>query len=129
MPTGFTYKGLQQMRKRAATLAKKFPDEAGRALYIEIETEVKEAKRRTPVDRGNLRASIHQEGPTRRGRIIGTAIVAGGPSAPYAIYVHENLDAFHEVGQAKFIESVIFEVRPHLMKRVARRIELNRALA
>lgn len=27
-----------------------------------------------------------------------------GFSAPYAIHVHENLEAFHPVGQAKFLE-------------------------
>lgn len=120
------------MRAKLSRLAKRFPDEVGRALFIETEIESKEVKRRTPVDKGPLRASVHVEGPNRSGsgyRTIGTAIVAGGPSAPYAVYVHENLEAYHAVGQAKFIESVIMEVRPHMAARVARRIELNRALA
>jgi hypothetical protein len=118
------------MRAKLARLASRFPDEVKRALYIETEIEVKEVKRRTPVDKGPLRASVHQQGPDRSGvRTIGTAIVAGGTAAPYAIYVHENLDAFHAVGQAKFIESVILEARPHMGRRVAKRIELHRALA
>lgn len=99
-----------------------------RALYVEVEVEVKEVKRRTPVDQGTLRGSVHQVGPTRRWRVIETMIVAGGPSAPYAIYVHEDLDAFHKVGQAKFIESVILESRPFIGARVARRIDLTRAV-
>jgi hypothetical protein len=117
------------MQRRLLRLKQKFPDEVGRALYVETEIEVKEVKRRTPVDKGPLRASVHQEGPTRNWRTIGTSIVAGGPAAPYAIYVHENLEAFHPVGQAKFIESVILESRPHMGARVAKRIELQRALA
>ncbi len=117
------------MAAKVRRLAKKFPDEVIRALYIETEIETTEAKRRTPVDKGPLRASVHQEGPTRKGRAIGTMIVAGGPAAPYAIYVHEDLEAEHPVGQAKFIESVIMEVRPHLAARLAKRIELHRALA
>jgi hypothetical protein len=31
--------------------------------------------------------------------------LAVGYSAPYAIYVHENLQAHHPIGQAKFLET------------------------
>jgi hypothetical protein len=59
--------------------------------------------------------------------IIYALIVAGGPAAPYAIYVHEDLEAIHPVGQAKFIESVLLESRPFMAARIAKRIDLNRA--
>lgn len=59
--------------------------------------------------------------------MVWTNIVAGGPSAPYAIYVHEDLEAFHKVGQAKYIESVLMESRPFMAARVAKRIDLNKA--
>jgi hypothetical protein len=121
--------GADKMKARLKTLIKRFPDEVGRALYIETGTETTEVKRRTPVDKGTLRASIHQVGPIRNGRTIYTLIVAGGPAAPYAIFVHEDLDAFHKVGQAKYIESVILESRSSMGARVAKRIDLNRALA
>jgi hypothetical protein len=49
----------------------------------------------------------------------------GGPAAPYAIKVHEDLEAFHRVGQAKFLESVLLESAPHLAQRVSRRIRLG----
>jgi len=114
------------MRRKLQRLADRFPDEVGRALYIETEIESKEVKRRTPVDKGALRASVHVVGPTREGRTIYTFIVAGGPAAPYALFVHEDLAAFHKVGQAKYIESVIMESRPFMGRRVAARIELNR---
>lgn len=32
------------------------------------------------------------------------AVVAVGYTAEYGIYVHENLQAYHKVGQAKFLE-------------------------
>jgi hypothetical protein len=115
------------MRGKLKQFSKKFPDEVGRALYIETEIESKEVKRRTPVDTGELRASVHVVGPIRRWRQIYTEIVAGGPAAPYAIYVHEDPDAFHPVGQWKFIESVVLESRPYMAARVAKRIDLNRA--
>lgn len=118
------------MRRKLRRFAQKFPEQVTRVLYLETEIEVKEVKRRTPVDDGHLRGSVHQEGPTRQGNKIGTTIVAGGVAAPYAIYVHEDLEAFHPVGQAKFIESVIMESRPFMAERLARRLrnEIRSAL-
>lgn len=129
MASGFKASGVKAMQNRLRVGKKKFPDEITKALYQETEIEVTEVKRRTPVQFGNLRASVHQIGPTKIGDKYYTLIAAGGPSAPYAIYVHENLEAFHKVGQAKFIESVILESRPHMAARVAKRIELNRVFA
>ena len=89
------WNGSVEMRGKLAMLRRGFPDEIARALYVETEVETTEAKKRTPVDRGHLKASVHTEGPFREGRRVWTMIVAGGVSAPYAIYVHENLEAFH----------------------------------
>lgn len=129
MPDGARLNGVEAMRAKLSRLAQRFPDEVMRALYQETEVEVKEVKQRTPVDTGTLRNTVHQVGPSRNGSKIYSLIAAGGPSAPYAIYVHEDLDVFHKVGQAKFIESVIMEARPYLAARVAKRIELNRAIS
>lgn len=129
MPNKFGVKGLIEMRARLRKLKAKFPDEVGRALYTETQIELNEVKRRTPVDKGPLRASEFAPPPVREGRKISTRIVAGGPAAPYAIYVHEDPDAFHPVGQWKYIESVLMESRAHMAARVAKRIELYRALA
>lgn len=91
--------------------------------------EATEVKKRTPVDKGTLRGTVHVVGPVREGKRIYTLIACGGPSAPYAVYVHENLEAFHKVGQAKFLESVIMESRAYMGARVAKRMELNRAVS
>lgn len=73
------------------------------------------AKRLTPVDTGRLRASIAwaADGETRRhadGEVQyevtapeGTALI--GTNLEYAVWVHENLNARHAVGQAKFLEA------------------------
>lgn len=129
MASGASLRGVEAIRRKLRTFAQKHLDEVGRALRLEAEAEAKEIRRRTPVDTGNLRASIYVEGPIREGKRIYCKILAGGVAAPYAIYVHEDLDAIHKVGQAKFIESVILESRPYMAARVARRIELSRALA
>jgi len=124
-----TLGGADAMRAKLKRLADKFPNTVARGLYQETEVEVREVKMRTPVDTGTLRGTIRQVGPFINGRMIYTMIAAGGPSAPYALYVHENLEAHHPVGQAKYIESVILESRPYLAARVAKRIELNRVLS
>ncbi len=125
--------GADKMRKKLERAKVAIPNEVARALYLETEVEAKEVKRRTPVDKGPLRASIHVQGPyivyLKGRRVIYTRITAGGPSALYAVYVHEDLDAYHKVGQAKFLESTIMESRPYMAARVAKRVELNRALA
>lgn len=86
-----------------------------------------EVKRRTPVDNGTLRGTVHVEGPEIGDGMVSTSVVAGGPSAPYAVIVHEDLTAQHKVGQAKFIESVIMESKATIGERVAKRVDLNRA--
>lgn len=119
--------GVSAMRKRIKDVKYAFYTEVDAALYQETQVEKTEVIRRTPVDKGALRGSIHVVGPIHVGfNKVYTLIVAGGPSAPYAIYVHENLLAIHPVGQAKFIESVIMESRPYIGQRVANRVQFNR---
>ena len=118
-------------KKNLLSFKRNFGKHLGRALYQETSIELTEVKRRTPVDKGALRASERLEGPLRTGpneSIIYMLILAGGPAAPYAIYVHEDLEAIHPVGQAKFIESVLLESRPYMAARVAKRIDLNRVI-
>lgn len=125
-------RGRQQFMQMLKKVAKEFPGQVEKALYQEAQIEATEMKRRTPVDitpnaphPGNLRNSIHVKDPERRGRMISVTI-ATGAQAPYAVYVHENPDAFHPVGQWKFMESVLNESRSSMPARLARRVDLNR---
>lgn len=109
-------------------MASKYPSVVARGLMQETEIETTEVRRRTPVDKGPLVGSVHAEGTFTRGRSIYSMIVAGGPAAAYAAIVHEDPDAFHPVGQWKYIESVIMEAKAHFMQRIARRVQLTEAL-
>lgn len=111
------------MIARIRSYAKNLTSQTAEALYAETELMATEVKSRTPVDTGTLRAGIHVTGPEMDGRTIRTAIVAGGPSAPYALHVHENLTAHHPVGGAKFLESVLDENRTTLLGRIAARVK------
>lgn len=110
--------GLDTLNAKLAAIFAQVGAAAEHALRAEGEIEMTEAKLRTPVLTGALRASGHVEGP-RDGAV---RLVFGGPAAPYALYVHENMEALHKTGQAKFLESVILESAPYLAQRVAARI-------
>lgn len=130
------WRGQSEMRDKLRRARINFPKAIGTALYAETQIEATEVKQRTPVWNparkhgpnvvpGTLRASVRGTEPIYEGDLVYCLILAGGPQAPYAVYVHEDLDAFHATGQAKFIESVILESRPHMAARVAKRIQLR----
>lgn len=64
------------------------------------------AKEKTPVDTGFLRASGHVNPPKVSEHSIESE---GAFGAEYGVYVHENLDAVHPVGEAKFYEKAALE--------------------
>lgn len=111
--------------KKAARNCKK---EFGAAQMAETEIEAKEARRQTPVDEGTLRGTVHAEGPIWEGDTCVTEVVAGGPAADYAIIVHEDLDAYHAVGNAKYIERPLMESMPFMAKRIAARIDVKKLI-
>lgn len=121
-------KGAEQILKRLNKLADTLPDLVGAAMRAEAEIEMTEAKKRTPVDTGALRASGRVEGPRRFGRDLTVYLRFGGASVDYAWRVHEDLEMFHRVGQAKFLESVLLESAPYMALRIAYRVKLMKSL-
>lgn len=105
-------------------LAQRFSAQLPAALRAELEIEATESQQRTPVATGALRRSTRVTVQGEGMETIGT-IAVGGPAAPYAVYVHENLHAHHPVGQAKFLESTVTESAPFLAARIAKRVELG----
>lgn len=102
----------------------------GRALYLEGQRIINESKPLVPVDTGALRASGYVEPPVTQGRVITVTLGYGGPAAQvnpksgestegYAIYVHENLEAHHPVGQAKFLEQPFLAAEQGMSNRIA----------
>jgi hypothetical protein len=120
-------RGVIEMRTKLRALADRYPDRVARGMYEEGEIEMTESKRRCPVLTGTLRASGHVDPPVREGRRLSVALIYGGAAAPYAIYVHENLEAHHDDGQAKFLESVLNESAPYMASRIAARVRVDQA--
>ncbi len=120
MPVRLT--GTSQMKDTLRRFASSSARVIAGAQIAETEIEATEAKRRTPVDTGALRGTVHAFGPVENGTTIVTGVTAGGPAAEYAVPVHEIMDAHHPVGQAKYVESVLMESKPYLLERIARRV-------
>ena len=114
--------GIAEVAANIRRLIRSYGDASGNALRAEAELLMTDAKMRTPVDTGALRASGHVTGPLLSGREISVKLGFGGPAAPYAVKVHEDLRAHHDVGQAKFLESVLNEQTSQLPARIAERI-------
>lgn len=114
-------------------LAKGALPEFGRAMYEEIdEVETPECQNRTPVDTGDLQSTVRTTplvlGPktAKCGTSAGGYASITGRYVNYAVKVHEDTEAFHANGQAKFIESTYRDSAPYILERVARRVRLAR---
>jgi len=124
---GSALKGADDLLVKLKALGPNLLREGGRALYAEALEIQKASMRRTPVDTGALRASHVTSEPKLEGGAVAVKIEVGGPSAEYAFYVHEDLEARHPVGEAKFLEKSVYEAMPGLGDRIARRIDVARA--
>ena len=90
------------------------------ALVAEAQSVLAESQRRVPVETGELRASGMVVPP--RGDDLNVEIVF---TAPHAVFVHEDLDAVHPDGRAKFLESTLLESASSLADQIARRARLE----
>lgn len=93
------------------------------ALFQEAETVIGRSKKEfVPVDTGALWGSGHVQSPRISGGVVTVQAGFGGPSAPYALKVHEDLRARHKVGQAKYFETPFLESLRGLEERLADRL-------
>lgn len=80
------------------------------------EIEMEEMHRRVPKDTGDLDDSGYI------GPVVllpnGVIRITLGFNIFYAVYVHEDLEAFHPNGEAKFVESVLNESKKYFNERV-----------
>ena len=115
----FTVKGTQATARHIAALGARVETRIQGVLRAVAESRLTEMKQRTPVKDGALRSSLHVTRPRRTvsGQEVGWA--AGGPSAPYAAVQHEDTTLRHTTGQAKFIESVVFEESTAMVAEIA----------
>jgi len=118
---------MADLQAMLAMLGKGALEQGGKALYQEALLIQRESMRRTPVETGALRGSHETKPPETVGGEVTVRIVVGGPAAPYALFVHENLEARHPVGEAKFLEKSVLEAAAELPARLAARIDFTKA--
>ena len=121
--------GLDALVAKLRAIATATPTRAAAALYAEAGIEMTEAKRRTPVETGALRSTGVVADPEVTGARVTVLMGFGGPAVDYAVPVHENLEAHHPRGQAKFLESVLNESAPFLAQRIGTRLQIGSASA
>ena len=122
---------LDELLREVSALQTNIGRHIGGAIHTEAELLMTQAKDRTPVQTGALKNSGHVRPPEELVGRVSVEMGFGGPAGSgqgqnedvgYAIYVHEDLTAHHNVGQAKFLESVINENRDTISTRVAARL-------
>lgn len=112
-----TWKGTAQVRAQLQSIAEAVPGGIAQALREFGEAVLTDAKTTyVPVDTGALRASGFVEGLDAEGTVL---LGFGGPAAPYAVIVHEDLTVTHKVGQAKYLETPL-KLRLGLLAQVLR---------
>lgn len=97
--------GLDRVVNNLDRLAQLFPRAAAQALNAVAETTMTDAKERTPVRYGILRAS----GKVSRMATAGKLEADLTFGTEYAIFVHERTELRHKTGEAKFLERALLK--------------------
>lgn len=116
--------GLDKLKEAIAKWVEKAPQSLGALLHQEAEIVMGDSKEHhVPVDIGALRASGHVLPPEISGDKISVTLGFGGPAAPYALKVHEDLQARHKVGGAKYLEKPFMKRAEGLPQRLAQQAQ------
>jgi hypothetical protein len=117
MKSGF--KGSEEMKRRLADMARQMTGKAPEALAAEAQGTLELAQSLAPVATGELRDS---------GRIVREDDIANRNefTAPHAAIVHEDKDAQHDNGQAKFLETAFNEAESGMARRLAQRLDVEK---
>jgi len=100
-----TITGTREIERILRQLGERAPREAAKALYETAEEIMADSKENyCPVDTGNLRGTGNVQQPAIGRNDVSVEL---GYNADYAAVVHELLDVYHPVGQAKFLETPI----------------------
>lgn len=111
-------KVIRNLNKEIAAVKHRGPDVMRRAALVVRRA----AQLLTPVDTGNLKNSAYTEVTVSLRRGVGAII---GFTAAYAIWVHENLDAHHVVGQARFLATALVEKAREVFEIISRGIRIK----
>lgn len=119
----FRLKNIKKFKKNLSVIEKRMIGSViERHLFQEGEGVMAQSKELVPVDKGVLRSSGHVQLPKRIGNQVVVTMGYGGPAAGYAVKVHEDLQAFHKVGGAKYLSLPFNQAMRGLARRLATRL-------
>jgi len=133
MADGIVLTGIRELQANLKGLSKKVRDKFADELYQEGLRIMELSQKRVPVGTTALKESGRVTKPTVTSGDVSITLSYGG-STPvttrtglqvvnYAIPVHERLGVHHPVGQAKFLESVMNEEAPFILRNIAENME------
>jgi hypothetical protein len=99
---------------------------AAKALRHEAQEAFAHSQDEVPVDTGALKASGRvrpESGVYNRGNDVYVELTYGGTAVEYGVYVHENLEAFHPHGKAKYLEDPMVRQINGASGRIADKVE------
>ena len=125
-----TVSGRSLAAALGARLTGKLLPALGKAAYREMQGVIQDSVPLVPVDTGSLRASNYVAEPEIKGNTVHVEAGYGGvatkinpktlePTTVYALQVHENLEAHHPTGQAKFLSTPFEEHYGGMTQRIA----------
>jgi len=124
----FTMSGEKELLAKIQRLGAGMMLEAQAAgLGVGEELVLEPARARAPMKTGRTRRSGRAVARKSRDAAI-IKIIFGGPVAPHARFVHENLEANYKNGEPKFLERTFLQARSQFAPAVAARISLARAV-
>ena len=122
--------GQEKLAARLQVLDKEMTQKTADALQKAGGEIIRIAIPKTPIATGELRARSFNEGPLQEGdkhtQVVGYEKFAGDwdKDNAYAVQVHEDKEAKHKVGEAKFLEHAVQETESYLLKYLAKEMEL-----
>lgn len=115
-------KGMRKMQRKIDRLRKEAPEAVGAALYERAVGVMTDSKKQTPVDTGRLRSSGFVSAPMEVGPGGGMKVVMGY-GTEYAVFVHEDTDASHTTGNAKYLEKALNAKAGQMAEQIAKAAE------
>jgi hypothetical protein len=103
--------GVERVQRAIGKASTRLAPKVADGLRQCAEVILRKSRQYVPVDTGELKKSGRVE-TTGQGLGAESKVLYGGPDAPYALYVHEDLTKFHAPPtQAKFLERAARETR------------------
>ena len=128
--SGMMLIGQEKLAARLQVLDKEMTQKTADALQKAGGEIIRIAIPKTPIATGELRARSFNEGPLQEGdkhtQVVGYEKFAGDwdKDNAYAVQVHEDKEAKHKVGEAKFLEHAVQETESYLLKYLAKEMKL-----